>query len=99
MQVNHDYESVKMLDLGMPADDVKEENHSDESDSEPSGSDSPPPNGGKKGIKDQALADEIQGLKEELSDSKQQIARMMEIQEAIARQTLSRATVRSLFDS
>lgn len=87
-----------MLDLGMPAEDVKEENESDESDSE-SGSGSPPKNGGKKGIKEKALADEIDGLKEELSDAKQQIARLMEIQEAIARQTLSRSTIRSLFDS
>ena len=99
MQVNHDYESVKMLDLGMPAEDVKEENESDESESEASGSGSPPKNGGKKEIKEKALADEIDGLKEELSDAKQQIARLMEIQEAIARQTLSRSTIKSLFDS
>ena len=99
LQVNHDYESVKMLDLGMPAEDVKEENDSDDGDSNVSSSGSPPKNGGGKGIKEKALADEIDGIKEELSDAKQHIARLMEIQEAIARQTLSRATIRSLFDS
>ncbi len=88
-----------MLDLGMPEEDVKEEDGSNDSCSEHSSGGTPPKSGGKKGIKERALADEIDGLKEELSDAKQQIARLLEVQEAIARQTLSRGTIRNLFDS
>ena len=88
-----------MLDLGMPEEDVKEEDDSNDSGSEHSGRGSHSKNGGKKGIKERALADEIDGLKEEISDAKQQIARLLEIQEAIARQTLSRGTIRNLFNS
>lgn len=95
LQVNRDYESVKMLDLGMPAEDVKEENKDDESEdgSESSSSSSEVKENGK--IKNE----EIEELRSELAEAKEQIARLLELQEAIARQVLSRGTIRSLFDS
>ena len=85
-----------MLDMGVPMEDVKEDTKDDDSDSS-SSSGSEQKEGAKP--KDEALAAELDVLKSELSEAKNQIARLLEIQEAVARQVLSRGTIRSLFES
>lgn len=90
VQVNHDYESVKMLDLGMSADDTGDGSGSDSSEGGPEG----PEDGRGEG----ELAGEVAELKSELAEAKQQIGRILQIQEALARQALSKNACKALFE-
>jgi cell division protein FtsI/penicillin-binding protein 2 len=90
IKVNHDYESVKMLDLGMSAEDAKADPGSDASSEGSSSSDEDGKGGG--------LADDVAQLKTELAEARQQIGRMLEIQEALARQALSSKAFKALFE-
>ncbi len=90
MQVNHDYESVKMLDLGMSAEDAKADPGSDASSDGSSSSEEDGKGGG--------LAEDVAQLKSELAEARQQIGRMLEIQEALARQALSSKAFKALFE-
>jgi len=90
IKVNHDYESVKMLDLGMSADDTGDGSGSDSSEGGPEG----PEDGRGEG----ELAGEVAELKSELAEAKQQIGRILQIQEALARQALSKNACKALFE-
>ena len=87
-----------MLDLGMPAEDVKEENEDDDSDTSSGTSEEGGEKTQAKIVKNEALASEVDELKSELSEAKQQIARLLDLQEAIARQVLPRSEVKRLFE-
>lgn len=98
VQINRDYESVKMLDLGMPSEDVKQETEDHDSDTSSCTNGDGDERDQGKGVKREALASKVEDMKKELCVAKEQIAHLVKIQEAIAREVLSQSEVKRLFD-
>ena len=92
-QINRDYENMKMLDVG-GSPNIEEPDPEEEADDTQEGDDNT-----RSGKATRGMQQQIQSLRTELADAKEQIEWLTQLQEAIARQVLPSRQSRALFDS